>query len=503
MPNNKQVLHLRHLGIDSYLEPIVYTPKDCPVCTSQGFESPARVCVTLGDRSMIATLHSISSDLLDPDKASLSEYAWKCLGAKEGDPIYITHPKPFESLNFVRSKIYGNTLSKFEIESIIEDVVAERYADTYISAFLSACAGGRLSIDEIINLTEAMINVGDCINWDSDLVVDKHCVGGLPGNRVTPIIVPIVTAFGLIMPKTSSRAITSPAGTADTMEVFAPVEFDIATMKKIVAKEGGFIAWGGSVALSPADDILLRVSRSLDLDGEGQLVASVLSKKKAAGSTHIVFDLPIGPTAKIRSQQMADLLKHNFELVAQHLGLTITTLFTDGTQPVGCGIGPALEARDILAVLQNNPLAPQDLRTRALTIAGLIIEFSPSVPKGQGLAIAEEILNSGKAWKKFQAICEAQGGMREIPIAPFTHPFLASFSGKITGINNRQIALAAKLAGAPNNKAAGIDLHTPIGSIIQKGDPLFTIHAKSKGKLNYALSFLKDHKNIFQIQNLS
>lgn len=503
MQQNKQVLHLRHLGIDSYLEPIVYTRKDCPVCTSQGFESPARVCVTRGDQSMIATLHTITSDLLDPDKASLSEYAWKALGAKEGDAITITHPKPLESLSYVRSKIYGNSLSKFEIESIIKDIAEERYSNTHLSAFLSACAGGRLNENEIINLTESMIDVGDCINWHSDLIVDKHSVGGLPGNRVTPIIVPIVTAFGLIMPKTSSRAVTSPSGTADTMEVFAPVEIDIATMKKIVAKEGGFIAWGGSVALSPADDILIRVENSLEIDGEGQLIASVLSKKKAAGSTHIVFELPIGPTAKIRSQKMADSVKYYFELVAKHLDLTITTLFTDGAQPVGFGIGPALEARDILAVLQNNPNAPQGLRTRALTLAGLIIEFSPTVPKGQGLQIAEQILTSGKAWEKFQAICDAQGGMREIPIAPCTHPFLAAHSGKIIGIDNRQIALAAKLAGAPNNKAAGIDLHTHIGSLINKGEPLFTIHAESKGKLNYALSFLEDHKTIFQIQNLS
>lgn len=503
MEQNKQVLHLRHLGIDSYLEPIVYIRKDCPVCTSEGLESPARVCVTRGDQSMIATLHTISSDLIDPDKAALSEYAWKTLGAKEGDAIIITHPKPLESLNFVRSKIYGNSLSKFEIESVIKDIAEEKYSNTHISAFLSACAGNRLNEKEILYLTESMIAVGDCINWHSDLIVDKHSVGGLPGNRVTPIIVPIVTAFGLIMPKTSSRAITSPSGTADTMEVFAPVEIDIAMMKKIVAKEGGFIAWGGSVALSPADDILIRVGNSLGIDGEGQLIASVLSKKKAAGSTHIVFELPIGPTAKIHSQKMADLVKYYFEVISKHFGLTITTLFTDGTQPVGCGIGPALEARDILAILQNNPNAPQDLRTRALTLAGLILEFSPSVSKGQGMVIANEILISGKAWKKFQAICEAQGGMREIPKAAFTQPFFASHSGQVIAINNREIALAAKLTGAPNNKAAGIDLHAHIGYIVDKDEPLFTLHAESKGKLNYALNYLQDHKAIFQIQNLS
>jgi thymidine phosphorylase len=501
MKNDKNTLHLRRLGIDAYMEAVVYTRKDCPVCTLEGFETPARVCVTLGDNSLIATLNTISSDLIDPGKASLSEYAWKSLGAKEGDAITITHPKFFESLSFVRSKIYGNKFSKNEINSIIEDIAEERYSDTQISAFLTACASHGLDNEEIINLTEAMVNVGDCINWHKDLVVDKHCVGGLPGNRITPIIVPIVTAFGLIMPKTSSRAITSPSGTADTMEVLAPVELDIATMKKLVNQEGGFLAWGGSVSLSPADDILIRIERSLDLDSEDQLIASVLSKKKAAGSTHIVIEIPIGPTAKVRSIETANRLKSSFELVAWHLGLQICVLFTDGSQPVGFGIGPALEARDILNVLQCKSEAPQDLRTRALTIAGLILEFSPNVLPDQGFSIAEKILDSGQAWQKFQSICHAQGGMRQIPTAPFTHPFPSPKQGHVTAIDNRRIALVAKLAGAPNDKVAGIDLHTRINSIVEKGTPLFTVHAQSKGELHYALSYLADHPNIIQIQN--
>ncbi len=501
MNGEKNILHLRYLGIDAYMEAIVYARKDCPVCTLEGFETPARVYVSLGEHSLIATLHTISSDLIDPGKASLSEYAWKRLGAKEGDAIRIHHPKFFESLSFVRSKIYGNRFSKNEIEAIIQDISAERYSDTQVSAFLTACAAHGLNKEELTDLTQAMINVGDCINWHRDLVVDKHCVGGLPGNRITPIIVPIVTSYGLIMPKTSSRAITSPSGTADTMEVLAPVELDIAMMKKLVGEEGGFIAWGGSVSLSPADDILIRVERSLDLDSEDQLIASVLSKKKAAGSTHIVIEIPIGPTAKVRSEETANRLKQNFELVAKYLDLQVCVIFTDGSQPVGFGIGPALEARDIVNVLQCKAEAPQDLRTRALTIAGLIIEFSPNVTKGEGFSIAQKILDSGKAWEKFQSICEAQGGMRQIPKAPFTHSFFSPKSGKITAIDNRQIALVAKLAGAPNNKVAGVDLHSRIGNIVKKGALLFTIHAESKGELHYASSYLTDHTNIFQIQD--
>lgn len=169
-----------------------------------------------------------------------------------------------------------------------------------------------------------------------------HCVGGLPGNRTTLIVVPIVAAFGLMIPKTSSRAITSPAGTADTMEVLAPVNLDIKKMKKVVEREYGCIVWGGAMSLSPADDILIHIERAIDLDSEGQLVASVLSKKIAAGSTHLVIDIPIGATAKIRSLKTAIKLKKLFDNICLKYNLTIKTIFSHGEQPVGRGIGPAL-----------------------------------------------------------------------------------------------------------------------------------------------------------------
>ena len=137
------------------------------------------------------------------------------------------------------------------------------------------------------------------------------------------------------------------------METLAPVELDTAAMRRVVEREGGCIVWGGAATLSPADDMLIRVERPLDLDSEGQLVGSVLSKKKAAGSTHVVIDMPIGPTAKVRSEEAAARLSALLEGVGKAIGLTLRVLTTDGRQPVGRGIGPALEARDVLAVLQG------------------------------------------------------------------------------------------------------------------------------------------------------
>lgn len=474
--------------------------KDCDVCASEGFEARSRLQVSCGERSIIATLNIVRSNLLGMGQAGVSEYAWHLLGASEGDEITVGHAKHVKSLSYIRSKIYGHTLSSEQIQEIIKDIAAGRYSDIYLSSFLTACSGNHMTDEELTSLTGAMVNVGEKLSWGSRMIVDKHSVGGLPGNRTTPIIVSIVAAFGLTIPKTSSRAITSPAGTADTMSVLAPVEIDIATMKKVVEKEKGCIVWGGAVNLSPADDIMIAVERALSLDSEAQLVASILSKKVVAGSTHVVIDLPVGPTAKVRSYEMANKLKNYFESIGESLGVAIKVVFGDGTQPIGYGIGPALEARDVLWVLQGDSRAPQDLRNRAITLSGAILEFSPDVKMGQGVKIATELLDNGKAWQKFQAICKAQGGMREIPIAQYTYSYTATKNGTVTDIDNRRIALVAKLAGAPQDKAAGIDLRVSIGSKVQKKDELFTVHAQSSGELRYALDYLMEESDVIKIE---
>ncbi len=495
----KPVLKLKRLGIDTYKEPVIYMRQDCHVCRAEGFEVQARLLVTVNGKSLTATLNMIHNGILKPGHAALSEYAWSKLGAREGDSIHLSHAPSVHSLGHVRSKIFGNFLDSEQLGAIVKDIVAGHYSDIHISSFLTACAGSRLNEKEIVALTRAMVESGDRLDWGRKLVVDKHCVGGLPGNRTTPIVVAIIAAHGLTMPKTSSRAITSPAGTADTMEVLAPVDLNLKTMRRVVEKENGCIVWGGSVSISPADDLLIRVEKALDLDSEGQLVASVLSKKIAAGSSHVLIDMPVGPTAKIRTLQMAETLSRYLEQTGAALGISVRVHTSDGSQPVGRGIGPALEARDLVSVLRNESAAPQDLRERALDLAGHILEFSPGVKSGQGRKMALGILEDGRAWKKFQAICEAQGGLRDIPKPKNTQIIEADRAGEVVAIDNRRIARVAKLAGAPSDKVAGVDLHAPVGTKINKGQPLFTVHAESPGELDYALGYLEGQQGIISI----
>jgi thymidine phosphorylase len=301
------------------------------------------------------------------------------------------------------------------------------------------------------------------------------------------------------IPKTSSRAITSPAGTADTMETLTRVDLDLQAMRRVVEREGGCMVWGGAIHLSPVDDLLIRVERALDLDSDAQLAASVLSKKVAAGSTHVVIDIPIGPTAKIRTLDAAHALARLLERVGHDVGLVVRPVVTDGSQPIGRGIGPALEARDVVAVTRGDRDAPHDLAERAILLAGELLELAGACATGHGSSQARAVLADGRAWRKLQAICEAQGGMRTPPTSTQQFEVTAPASGSITGFDCRKLARAAKLAGAPADPAAGIDLHVRLGQRVESGQPLFTLHAESPGELAYARAYLTAHADVVVI----
>lgn len=506
MEHQGNKLTFKRLGIYTQQEHFVYMREDCHVCISEGFEALTRIRITCRNKSIVASLNVFRTDLLKKGEISLSENAIQALGIKDGDQVTVSHMFPINSLSYVRSKIYGNTLSAAEINEIVQDIANGNYSNVQLSAFITACAGNRMLTDEIIFLTKAMINSGQHIQWNkvlphgkAGMIVDKHCIGGLPGNRTSPIIVSIVTSFGLTMPKTSSRAITSPAGTADAMEVITNVNLSLNQIKKVVNKEGGCIAWGGLAKLSPVDDILIKVEKALDIDSQGQLIASVLSKKVVAGSNRVIIDIPVGETAKLRSIEAANDLKVEMEKVAHVVGLKLKVVLTDGTQPVGRGIGPALEARDILAVLRNESNAPLDLKERALLLAGELLELSGKVDYGDGNEKARYILESGQAYQKFKSICDAQGRFDEPRMSKYQQEIKAEKEGTVIKVDNRKLAKIAKLAGAPDDKASGVDFLTPLGSKIKKGQTLYVIHAESEGELAYALEYHHSQKEILTI----
>ncbi len=488
------MLKVRRIPIDTHPENTALLFRHGNGYSTEQYRALRKLRVWTDDAEILATLALVDDEtIVGPDEIGLGEQSFRRLGCDEGSEVSIEQAPPPASLEFIKRKIEGETLDESEIAAIVRDLASYIYSPMEIAAFLVACAGF-MSTQETLSMTRAMINVGNRLDWKTPLVVDKHCIGGIPGNRTSMIVVPIMAAHGLICPKTSSRAITSPAGTADTMGVLANVDLTQEQMKEIVAQENAFLAWGGRVNLSPADDVLISVERPLRLDTFEQMVASILSKKVAAGSTHLLVDIPVGPTAKVRSQRDAIRLRKLFEYVARHLGLEIDVMLTDGSQPVGRGVGPVLEARDAMAVLRNDDDAPADLRDRAVMLAGRMLEFDPSLEGGKGFAKAAELLSSGAALAAMERLIKAQG-RREEPPRLGIHQFevTSSKSGSVVQIDCQRIARIARLAGAPIDEGAGIDLLRKVGAQLRAGDVLYRIYANSEAGLAFARKLAEEH----------
>ncbi len=470
-------LRIRPINLDTMGENVVILSRECHALRPERLAGFRKVEVRVNGATIVANaLISDGLEGLGADEIGLPQPALRRLGVKTGDHAHVSIAPPAASLDAVRAKIRGEELTREEIRAVVEDLAAHRYSDIEVAAFLIATSSF-MTTGEVLALTSSMAAAGTQLKWNRPVVVDKHCIGGIPGNRTTMVVTPIVAAHGLTMPKTSSRAITSPSGTADTMEVLARVELTEDEMRDVVERCNGCIAWGGHINLSPADDVLISIERPLSIDTPEQMVASILSKKIAAGSTHLLIDMPMGPTAKIRSHTHAQSVRKLFEFVASRLGLVAEVIITDGAQPIGFGIGPALEARDVLAVLNNRPDAPTDLREKSIRLAGRMLEHDPSLPGGRGEQRARELLATGEARKALDRMIEAQGPPpRPAPIGSLVFEAPAPRDGVINQIDCFRIARIARTAGAPNDPGAGIDLQKKLGDIVRKGEPLYRVH---------------------------
>jgi len=480
-------MKIKRIAMDTHPENTAFLSRSGNGYSPEQFQALRKIEIGNGTVSILATLIIVDDAcLLEPGQIGLGEQAFRRLGLPEDTEVTFRQAPVPHSLEHVRRKIDGDTLDDADIHEIIQDISAYRYSPMEIGAFLVACAGF-MTTQETLSLTRAMADAGRRMRWPAEIVVDKHCIGGIPGNRTSMIVVPIIAAHGLTMPKTSSRAITSPSGTADTMEVLAAVDLAEDKLVAVVEQEHAVLAWGGRVNLSPADDVLITVERPLRIDTFEQMVASILSKKLAAGSTHLLIDIPIGPSAKVRSKREAIRLRKLFEYVGHKLGLVLDVVFTDGSQPIGRGVGPVLEARDVMAVLRNEDDAPADLRERALMLAGRVLEFDPALIGGRGYARAMELLGSGEALAAMERLIDAQGRRKEV-LEPgrHHHEICAPTDGTVTAIDCHLIARIARLAGAPMDKGAGIDLLHKVGEEVRRGEVLYRIHAHSETGLIYA-----------------
>jgi len=440
---------------------------------------------------------SESDKAVPPGQIGLFEEVLAKLCIKKCGSISIRFTGKPESVEHIRAKLFGKKLNYKELYHIIDDITNDRLSDIEKTYFVSAGFTHGWSDDEVVDMTKAMVETGDKIKFEG-LTLDKHCIGGVPNNRTTMIVIPIIAAAGFVIPKTSSRAITSPAGTADTMECLAKVELSQKKIKEVIKKTGACIVHGGSMNLAPADDKIILVEHPLSIDAEGQLIASVMAKKFSVSSNHVLIDIPMGKEVKVKMQSQAKALRKKFEKVGRKLGMNVKVIVTDGSHPIGNGIGPLFEAQDVMAVLRNDSLAPQDLRRKSLEMAGTLLEMA-SKKRGDGYKLAKSILESGEALLKMNEIIKEQGKVKLPEIGKFKHEVRASRSGEVKEISNKGIAHIARIAGNPQDKGAGLYLQKKVGDSVKKGELIFTIYSESQTKLDLAIRIFKE-KNPYTIK---
>ena len=442
----------------------------------------------------ISTIIDTIEGLVGKNEIAVSSELKKRLGLKIGQKVEVGLGPTPKSMIFIKKKLNKKSLSEKEINEIINDIVNNSLSEPEIALFVSAMYKQGMTLKETIYLINAILKSGNKLALKNRFVVDKHSIGGIPGNRTTPIVVSICAAAGLVTPKTSSRAITSAAGTADVIETIAKVEFSIKELKKIVKKTNACIVWGGALGMVPADSRIIKIEKILKIDPDAQLLASIMSKKLAVGSKYILIDIPYGKTAKVNKTRALSL-KKKFEQLGKHFKKKLKVILTDGSQPIGNGIGPALELVDIIKVLDSKKRGPRDLEKKSLFLSGKLLEMTGKTKKG--IKLAEEILYSGKAFKKFKQIIKAQkGNLKKIGSAKFKKDILSKKTGKIFEINNKKINSLARVAGCPVDKFAGLYLYFHIGEKIKKREKLLTIYSESNSRLKHAIKFYEKEKPI-------
>lgn len=444
-----------------------------------------------GDRA-VAALVDITKSIVEVNHIGLSRTVAQELKVAEGESTSVQPIPPPLSVKHVHDKMRGKRLGREELYSIIRDVVDRNLSEVEMAAFLMSEQYHGMDEDELLWLTRAIAETGTQIDFEKP-VYDKHSIGGVPGNKVTLIIVPIIAASGLLIPKTSSRAITSASGTADTMSVLAPVEFSAQELRKIASKTNGAIVWGGGLNLAPADDAFITVEYPLQLDPEPQMIASILAKKLAVGTDFLVLDVPTGEGAKISTAEEARRLGNKFIDLGAKLGIGIRCGVTYGGQPVGHAVGPALEAREGLQTLEGS--GPTSLVEKSTALAGMLLEMAGKASKGNGQDMAKEILQNGRALKKMKEIIETQGGdpnikSEQIAVGAYKQSVTAPADGYVTHVSNAAINQIARATGAPSERGSGVVLYLKRGHKVSKDEPILDIYAERQTKLEQAHSLV-------------
>ncbi len=457
-----------------------------------GVKEGENVLVGYGELELYATVLETLTKVQEGE-IGLFEELWGEYHIPDEASIFIDIPQVSQSLEAISKKLLGQPLAKEDLENIMKDIGSRKLRETEVAFFVSTFFNPGFNEEEIYWMTKGMAESGDSMDFKNiregeEIVADKHSVGGVAGKAITPTLIPILVSGGLIVPNTSTRAITSPAGTTDILEVVMPVALTKDKVYETVKKTGGCMFWGGSLQLSPADDVIINVERSLRIQEFQKVLVSIVAKKISMGITHILIDLPYGKGSKVENPDDVSMLDREFRKLFQKFGIKCETIRRLVKGPDGRSIGPNAEIREALRILERAENRCIELEKVILDMAGMLFEQTGKTGKGQGKKFARSILDSKQALKKFWEIAFAQGATREIHSteikdAGLSADMLSDRDGVVATIDNVTLVSIARVLGNPKVKAAGIRVHKMPGESIKKGEPLITIYAQTENRL--------------------
>ncbi|MCK9368992.1 thymidine phosphorylase [Candidatus Dojkabacteria bacterium] len=437
-----------------------------------------------------------STTEVEEGEVGVYEEIWVNNQIQNGEMVSIALLETPKSMEYIKKKILGHKLTEDELITIMKDIGDKKLSEVDVAFFMGTFFNPGFDEDETFWMTKGMADSGDILSFENirnngKTVVDKHSLGGIAGKAATPIIVPILASCDLVVPNTSTRAITSPSGTSDILETVMPVNLKVEEIKKVVKKTGACMVWGGAFDLAPADDVIIHAERSLHLESFQKVLVSIVAKKISMGISHIVIDIPHGRGTKVQNPEDAEMLKNDFTNLFKKFGIICEVYSRVAKGPDGNSIGPNIEMKETLKILERQADRSNHLEDIATDMAGIVLEMVGKAEKGQGKSLAISKLNSKEALNKFWEIAKAQGATKEVKSEEVLYPdisfdVVADRGGIVDMINNREIVKIAHSLGTPNIKGAGLYIHKMPGDEVKKGDLLFTMYSVSQGRLDHA-----------------
>ncbi len=404
-----------------------------------------------------------------------------------------------KALEALKKAIKWEKLNYKETYAIMKDISDNRFTDTLITYYSAIGFFKKASDYELYEMAKAMAETGEMLHFDG-VVADKHCMGGVPGNETTMIMIPLLSSLGIKMPKTFSKAITSPAATGECVNVLMDISFSKKEIENLVKKQNCCLVRGGGLDLAPADEKLIKVAYPLSMQSYSRTVVSIMAKKYAMGINHSLIDIPMGPTAKVPDMKTAKRLKKKYEYVGKKLGMKVVVEITNAKEPIGSWIWATLQVREVLRVLQQHELRPMDLQNKALHLSAKIIELVGMAKGKKAYELAYQQLKSWKAWKKMQSIIKAQWwknpniNSEELELAKYKKEVKAEKDGVVKSIDMKLINLTTRTLGAPIDDQGWLYLHKKTGDRVKKNDIIYVMYANQQNKIDMALENLKGKK---------